>query len=84
MTVEAILEEIGNLPETEQRRLFDSLGDLMEEAWDREIERDFAPGGRGAHLVAKVNRQIDEAIANGTLISLDDGLRARRQARNKK
>lgn len=57
------------------------LEELAEEAWDKEIERDFAPGGRGAHLVEKIDRDIDRAIASGNLTSLEEGLRVRREHR---
>lgn len=81
MTVEAIIEEIDHLSQHEKKLLFERLDELKEEAWDREIERDFAPGGRGEHLIAKIGGEIDQAIANGTLTSFEQGLRARRQAR---
>jgi hypothetical protein len=58
MTVEAIKEEIGNLSETERKQLLDWLEDLEEEVWDREIERDFAPGGRAERLMAEVEADI--------------------------
>jgi hypothetical protein len=32
--------------------------ELEEEAWDRQMEQDFAPGGRGAHLLEEVNADI--------------------------
>jgi hypothetical protein len=58
MTVEGIIEEIGHLPESERKRLFDRIDEMKEEAWDREMERDFAPGGRGEALPAKVEADI--------------------------
>jgi hypothetical protein len=47
--------------------------ELEEEAWDRQMERDFANGGRGAHLLEKIDRQIDA----GDFTSLEEGLRRR-------
>ena len=58
MTVEAIKQEIGRLSEPERKLLLDWLEELEEEAWDREMEQDFAPGGRGAHLLEEVKADI--------------------------
>jgi len=58
MTVEAIKEEIGHLSEQERKHLLDWLEELEEQAWDKEIERDFAPGGRGERLIAEVEADI--------------------------
>jgi hypothetical protein len=58
MTVEAIKEEIGHLSEPERKQLLDWLEEQEEDAWDREIERDFAPGGRGECLIAEVEADI--------------------------
>ena len=58
MTVDAIKEEIGHLSEQERKQLLDWLEEQEEEAWDREIERDFAPGGRGERLMAEVEAEI--------------------------
>lgn len=85
VTVEAIKDEISHLSEQERTQLFDWLEELKEQAWDREMERDFSPGGRGAHLVERrIDRQIDQAIAAGNVTSLEEGLRIRRQQRAKK
>ena len=45
MTVEAIKQEIGHLPEQERKQLLDWLEQVEKHAWDRGIDRDFAPGG---------------------------------------
>jgi len=58
MTVEAIKQEIGHLSEQERKQLLDWLEEIEEEGWDREIERDIAPGGRGEHLIAEVEAEI--------------------------
>ena len=58
MTVDAIKEEIGHLSEQERKQLLDWLEEQEEEAWDRERERDFAPGGRGEQLMAEVEAEI--------------------------
>ena len=33
---------------------------IEEEAWDRQIEQDFAPGGRGDHLLAEAQADFAE------------------------
>ena len=45
MTVEGIKDAIVHLSDEERKQLTDWLEELEEEAWDREMERDFAPGG---------------------------------------
>ena len=73
MTVEAIKDAIAHLSEEERKQAADWFDELEEEAWDRQMERDFADGGRGAHLLEKIDRQIDA----GNFASLEDGLRRR-------
>ncbi|MDQ2945027.1 MAG: hypothetical protein M3Y27_03655 [Acidobacteriota bacterium] len=75
MTVEAIKQEISHLSEPERKQLIDWIEELEEQAWDRQMERDFAPGGRGADLIEKVDREI----AEGKFTSLEEGLRSRQQ-----
>jgi thiamine pyrophosphate-dependent acetolactate synthase large subunit-like protein len=60
MTVQAIKAAIEQLTERERRELADWFEQLEEEAWDAEMEQDLAPGGRGYHLVEKINKEIDE------------------------
>ena len=40
------------------RMTVEAIKDLEEEAWDCEIERDFAPGGRGERLIAEAEADI--------------------------
>jgi hypothetical protein len=61
MTVEAIKAAIEQLTEPERQKLADWFTELQEQAWDAEMERDFSPGGRGHHLVEKINQEIDQA-----------------------
>ena len=79
MTVEAIKHAIVHLSEQERSQLADWFQDLEEEAWDRQMEQDFTPGGRGAHLLEKIDRQIDA----GTFTSLEEGMRRRREQQSK-
>jgi len=75
MTVEAIKAAIEQLPEPERRKLADWLEELAEQAWDSEMEPDFSPGGRGHHLVEKINQEIDK----NNFTQLDEGLRSRQK-----
>lgn len=47
MTLEAIKEAITELPLDEKTRLAEWLLRQGMEEWDRQIEEDFSPGGRG-------------------------------------
>jgi hypothetical protein len=58
MTVEAIKEAIVHLSEPERRELTEWFDELKEDEWDRQMEKDFSPGGRGAHLLEKVEADI--------------------------
>ena len=75
MTVEAIKEAISQLSRPDRQRLATWFDELQEDVWDRQMEEDFAPGGRGAHLLEKVNREIDA----GRFTSLTGGFRERRE-----
>lgn len=58
MTVETIKDAITHLSEQERKRLANWFEELEKEAWDRQMEQDFAPGGRGAHLLEEVKADI--------------------------
>jgi hypothetical protein len=63
MTVEAIKDAIAGLPEDDRQSLAAWLNDLEYDAWDREMVRDFGPGGSGMVWVERVKRQIAEGEA---------------------
>ena len=81
MTLEAIKEAVAGLPEDERHSLAAWLNGLEYDEWDREMVKDFSPGGRGAHLLEKVKRDI----AEGRTMPLAEGLaqakRKREQSR---
>jgi len=58
MTVEAIKDAIVHLSDQERKQLADWFEELEEEAWDRQMEQDFAHGGRGAYLLEEVRADI--------------------------
>jgi len=70
MTVEAIKEEIGHLSEQERKQRLDWLEELEEQAWDKKMERDFKPGGRGERLMS----EVEADIAAGRVKPLSDVL----------
>jgi hypothetical protein len=75
MTLEAIKEAIQHLPAEERRELAGWFDAMEEAAWDDEMKRDFAPGGRGESIVQEIRQQIDK----GTATSLEEGLAKRRR-----
>ena len=75
MTVADIKAAIEQLPEPERLELADWFEEMKARAWDVEMERDFSPGGRGYHLVEKINREIDE----GKFTPMEEALRAERK-----
>jgi hypothetical protein len=58
MTVEAIKEAISELPPDDQLALASWLNTQTMDEWDREMARDFTPGGRGYHVVERVKADI--------------------------
>ena len=60
MTVEAIKEAIASLSEQERASLAAWMIEQDYDEWDIQMARDFSPGGRGRHVVDKVNRDISE------------------------
>ena len=58
MTIEAIKDAITGLPEDAQVALVSWLNLQTMDTWDREMQNDFSPAGRGHHLVEKVKGQI--------------------------
>jgi len=58
MTVEDIKQAIVELPGEERQSLAAWLNEIDYGDWDREMAKDFSPGGRGYHLMEKVKREI--------------------------
>ena len=79
MTLDAIKEAVVHLSEVEREQFAHWFEELAEEAWDKEIELDFAAGGRGEHLVETIDREIDRTLASGNVTSLEEGQRVRRK-----
>jgi hypothetical protein len=62
MTIEAIKNAITGLPQDAQVALASWLNLQTMNAWDREMQNDFSPAGRGHHLVEKVKGQIRDGM----------------------
>ncbi len=76
MTLQAIKEAIQHLPEEERRSLVCWFDAMEEAAWDEEMKRDFAPGGKGERLAKQIQREISEGEAR----PLEEGLAKRRRS----
>jgi hypothetical protein len=76
MTLEAIQEAIKHLSEEERRKLAGWFEGMEEAAWDEELKRDFAPGGRGERLVNDIQREVSEGKAR----PIEEGLAKRRRS----
>jgi hypothetical protein len=77
MTVEGIKAAIEQLSEADRRKLADWFEEMEEQAWDKQIEQDFSPGGRGMPLVAELEREL----AEGKTRPMEEGFAARRKSR---
>jgi len=58
MTLEAIKEAITELPSDEKSRLTAWLVGQDIKEWDRQIEEDFSPGGRGVALLEEAEADV--------------------------
>ena len=74
MTVEAIKEAIAGLPEEQRHSLAAWLNEIDYDEGDRQMVKDFSPGGRGTTWADRVKRQI----ARGEAHPIEEGLARRR------
>jgi len=58
MTIEAIKEAISGLADDEKVSLASWLSVQTMDVWDKEMQRDFSPGGRGQHIVDKARADV--------------------------
>ena len=71
MTVEAIKEAVVLLSSPERHELAEWLDGIENDDWDRQMEKDFSPGGRGEHLLDKIKNQVRA----GNFTPLEKGFR---------
>lgn len=58
MTLDALKQAIAELPEEEKTALATWLNEQEMDEWDRQMQKDFSPGGRGVRVVEKVKADI--------------------------
>jgi hypothetical protein len=58
MTLEALKQAIAELPDEEKAALATWLNEQEMDEWDRKMDKDFSPGGRGMRVVDKVKADI--------------------------
>ena len=61
--MESIKVAIAGLPEGDRHSLAAWLNELDYDEWDKQMVKDFSPGGRGMAWVAKVKRDLAEGQA---------------------
>ena len=76
LTVEAIKEAINKLPDEDKVSLTSWLNGETMDDWDRQMQRDFSPDGRGTKFVEQAQREI----AEGTVRPLSEGFANRRRS----
>jgi hypothetical protein len=79
LNVEAIKDAIAKLPEDDKVSLAAWLNLQTMDDWDRQMQRDFAPGGRGAKFLEQAKKEIAEGTANGNVRPIEEGFAARRR-----
>ena len=78
MTVETIKEALTALPMEERQSIAVWLSELDYDDWDRQMARDFSPGGKGMAWLERVRQEN----AGSEKLSFAEGL-ARSDARRK-
>ena len=78
MTVESIKEAIAELPADEKTSLMAWLLQQDMEEWDKQIEEDFSPGGRGMALLEEAEADIQA----GRVKPMDEFLAEAKARRN--
>jgi hypothetical protein len=58
MTIDALKDAITSLPDEDKIALATWLNIQTMDEWDRQMARDFAPGGRGSRVIEKIKGDI--------------------------
>ena len=58
MTLEALKQAIAELPDEEKAALATWLNEQEMDEWDRQMQKDFSPGGRGMRIFEKVKANV--------------------------
>ena len=83
MTVEALKEAIVGLSEEERHSLAAWINDFDYDDWDREMVKDFSPGGRGMAWAEKVKREIAEGKARPLEEGLAQAIAKRKESKSR-
>jgi hypothetical protein len=78
MTMEAIKDAIQRLPEEQRTSLVAWLNDVEYDDWDKQMAKDFAPGGRGMRWVEEAHREVEA----GSTSPIEEGFARRRRERS--
>ena len=79
MTVDAVKEVLEELSDSDQAQILHWLDERHNAKWDRQMERDFAPGGPAQSLFDELNREragLLEQQVNLLLAQLPDKVAA--------
>jgi hypothetical protein len=58
MTLDAIKEAIADLPPDDRAALAAWIAEREMDQWDRQMQPDFSPGGRGERLLEKIKADV--------------------------
>ena len=82
LSVEEIKAAITNLDAEDRLSLASWLNLQTMDDWDRQMERDFSPGGKGAKFLEQVKREVAEGLAAGSVRPIEEGFEQRREQRS--
>ncbi len=72
LSIESIKEAIAKLPDQDKLSLAAWLNMITMDDWDREMQRDFSSGGRGAKFLEQVKSEIAEGPVEHIQRGFDD------------
>ena len=78
LTVDEIKAAIAKLTDEDRASLASWLNVETMDDWDREMQRDLSPGGKGMKFVQDVKRDVAEGLAEGTIRPIEEGFARRR------
>jgi hypothetical protein len=75
--VEQIKAAITNLDDEDKLSPASWLNLQTMDDWDRQMERDFSPGGKGAKFLEQVKSEVAEGGASATVRPIEEGFAKR-------
>ena len=82
LSIDDMKAAITNLDDEDRLSLTSWLNLQTMDGWDRQMQRDFSPGGRGARFLEQVKREVAEGVASGTVRPIEEGFAIRRERRS--